>query len=279
MSPAASFADRIGIDVGRKLAVEEAVAWAARHGVRAIDCQIDIAPNALATFDEKRCAAIREAAAAAGVEIALHTLSAVNIAEVSPFVAEAVDAYLAAYVDAARRLDASWVVVHGGYHFTADYALRRKASLERLERACDYAARQGVRLLLENLNKEPADAEVHYVPHNLEECLDWFGALPSSALGWSFTVNHAHMCPEGIMGTLEAMGIARLGEVRIADNRGDKEEHLFPGEGTIDFPAVFRALEGRGYRGHYTCAFGSLDDMLRGREVLARAAAAAAPGK
>jgi sugar phosphate isomerase/epimerase len=68
------------------------------------------------------------------------------------------------------------------------------------------------------------------------------------------------------------MGVDRIGEVRLADNKGDKEEHLFPGDGTIDFGAMFRALEARGYRGHYTCAFGSLDDMLRGRDIIAAAA-------
>jgi len=276
MTASRSLKDRIGIDVARKLSAEAAVDWAATNGVRAIDCQIDIAPNALATFDAKRIGPIREAAAKANVTIALHTLSAVNIAEVSPFVSEAVDTYLRTYIDIARQLEASWIVVHGGYHFTADYKLRRDASVERLKRISGYAEKQGVRLLLENLNKEPPDAEVHYMPYNLEECLDWFGALASPALGWSFTVNHAHMCPEGILGTIEGMGIERLGEVRIADNKGDKEEHLFPGEGTIDFKAMFRALEGRGYRGHYTCAFGSLDDMLRGREILASAGSGAA---
>jgi sugar phosphate isomerase/epimerase len=263
--------DRIGIDVALKLSVEDAIAWAARHGVKAIDCRIDVAPNDLRTFDERRCAKVREAAAKAGVEVALHTLSAVNTAEFSPYLAEAVDQYLRHYIDMARLIDATWIVVHGGYHFTEDYRTRRTASLDRLRRMADHAESNGVRLLLENLNPNPPDAEVHYVPHNLAECLDWFGELTSPAIGWSFTVNHAHMCPEGILGTIEGMGIARLGEVRLADNKGDKEEHLFPGQGTIDFRAMFKALEGRGYRGHYTCAFGSLDDMLKGRAIIARA--------
>jgi hypothetical protein len=36
---------------------------------------------------------------------------------------------------------------------------------------------------------------------------------------------------------------------------------------------MFTRLEGGGYRGHYMMAFGSLDDMLRGRDDLVRAAA------
>jgi sugar phosphate isomerase/epimerase len=65
------------------------------------------------------------------------------------------------------------------------------------------------------------------------------------------------------------MDLSRCGEVRLADCRGTIEEHLFPGKGTIDFPRVFARIEKAGYKGHYMMAFGSLDDMLKGREVLA----------
>jgi sugar phosphate isomerase/epimerase len=64
----------------------------------------------------------------------------------------------------------------------------------------------------------------------------------------------------------------RSGEVRRADNRGDKEEHLQPGEGTIDFKAMFEAIAGAGYGGHYVLAFGSIEDMKQGREYLVAAA-------
>ena len=58
----------------------------------------------------------------------------------------------------------------------------------------------------------------------------------------------------------------------MADSHGRYEEHLRPGEGSIDFKDMFTRIEGRGYRGHYMMAFGSPDDMLRGREALVRAA-------
>jgi sugar phosphate isomerase/epimerase len=267
--------DRIGIDLGRKIRLEDGVAWAARHGVRFIDAEIDIEPNALASFDDARAKPIRAACEKHGIRLGLHTLSAVNVAETSPFVSDAVDDYLRAYVDAGRRLGAGWIVVHGGYHFTGDYERRVAAALARLERAAAYAEKAGARLLLENLNKEPDAAEVHYLCFNLEETRRFLERLQSPALGWSFTVNHAHMVPEGIDGTIDGLGLARCGEVRLADNRGEVEEHLRPGEGTIDFARMFRRIEGAGYRGHYMNAFGSLDDMLAGRETLAAIARAA----
>ena len=261
--------DRIGIDVGRKLSVEDAVQWAAGNGVSYIDCQIDIAPNALDSFDAARSARIRDACAAKGIHLGLHTLSAVNVAEWSPFVGDAVDAYLGAYVDAAVRLGAEWIVVHAGYHFNDDKDGRMEVALERLKRIDAYAEEKGAKLLLENLNWEPERAEVHYLAHSIEECRYFFEGIDSAALGWAFTVNHATLLPEGIAGFLEALPTDRLGEVRIADSNGEFEAHLYPGDGIIDFADMHRRVQAAGFGGHYMADFGTLDDMLGGREVLA----------
>ncbi len=64
---------------------------------------------------------------------------------------------------------------------------------------------------------------------------------------------------------------------RLADNGRDREQHLRPGEGTTDFGRMFRRLEGDGYRAHYMMAFGSLDDMLKGRDALVRSAGPVEP--
>ena len=80
--------------------------------------------------------------------------------------------------------------------------------------------------------------------------------------------------PEGIDGFLDAFGVERIREVRLADNTGEYEIHLNPGEGTIDFARLFARLEGAGYRRHYAMAFGSLDDKLAARDRLAALAPA-----
>lgn len=257
---------RIGVDCGRKLSVEDAVQWAIKNDVTYIDCQIDVEPNALASFDVSRCTPIRELCAEHNIQLGLHTLSAVNIAEFSPYVSDAVDEYLKAYIDACVLLDAKWIVVHAGYHFSDDVSQRMAAGLERLKRICGYAETKGVRLLLENTNWEPERAEVNYLAHNLEETLYFFDRLPSPNLGWSFTINHATLVPEGIAGFIDGGPTDRLGEVRMADNNGEYELHMQPGDGIIDWTDMFRRVEASGFKGHYMNAFGSLDDMLRGRE-------------
>jgi hypothetical protein len=91
------------------------------------------------------------------------------------------------------------------------------------------------------MNWEPEHAEVHDLAHNLEECHYYFDAIDSPNLRWAFTVNHAILVPEGL----------------------------------IDFRHLFRRIEGDpGFKGHYMCAFGSLEAMLTGRDYLADEAAA-----
>lgn len=267
--------ERIGINFTRKMPAEDAVAWAARHSVKFIDIECDIAPNAMETFSERRKKGLRELVERNGAHLGLHTLSAVNIAEFSPFVSNAADEYLRAYVDLAADINAEWVVVHGGYHFTADRDKRLTASLNRLKKTAEYAATKNVILHLENMNREPDRAEVHYLASSLEEMKLYFSELDFPNVFWSYTINHATLEPERIDGFLDGMPFNRLREVRLADNNGLYELHMQPGEGIIDFGAVFKAFEDRGYSGHFVSGFGTPEDMLRGREFMIEAARAA----
>jgi len=271
--------DRIGIDVGRKLVLEDAVEWAAEHRVRYIDIQLDSGDNALGTISGIRGSRVRALCERHRVTLGLHTASAVNVAEDAPHVGEAVEAYLKAYVDASVRLGAKWIVMHAGFHFTSDKPQRMQAGRDRLRRVIAHAENKGALILLENLNKEPDNAEVHYLAHTVEEWRYYFDAIHSSSFALSFTANHAHLVPEGIPGFIDAIDLTRVGEVRLADCfRNGFEEHLKPGEGDLDFGDLFRRLEQGGFKGHYTNAFGSLDDMLAGRDELVRLAKAAGIG-
>jgi len=228
--------DRIGIDLGRRLKLEDGIEWAAKNDVRFIDIQLDTADNAVTTFDDKRAERVRELAATHGITLGLHTLSAVNVAEYSPYVADAVDAYLKSYIDAYGKLGAQWIVVHAGYHFSSDVEMRMEAGCARLQRMVDYAEKKNAILYLENLNSEPADAEVHYLAHTVDEWMYYFDRIKSPNFRMSFTANHAHLVPDGVDGFIDAIDFARVGEVRLADCvRLGKEQHLKPGEGDLDF--------------------------------------------
>jgi sugar phosphate isomerase/epimerase len=122
-----------------------------------------------------------------------------------------------------------------------------EAGMERLKRLVDYAEQKNALILLENLNKEPVDAEVHYLAHTIEEWRFYFERIQSLAFKLSFTVNHAHLVPEGVAGFVDAIDMSRVEEVRLADCfRNGHEVHLKPGAGDLDFPDMFRRIEAKG---------------------------------
>ena len=267
--------DRIGVDISRRLKLEDSIEWAVKNEVRHIDIQLDTGQNALPLFDARRCAGIRKLLDKHGLKLGLHTSSAVNVAEYSPHVSDAVTEYLKKYVELVPKLGASWTEMHAGYHFTKDKQMRMQAGKERLKRVVEHAEKKKALVLLENLNKEPDNAEVHYLAHTVEEW-QYYWDIKSPCFKLCFTVNHAHLVPEGIEGFVKALDFKRVGEVRLADTwRNGYEVHLKPGAGDLDFGTMFKLIEGKGYKGYYTNAFTTLDDMLAARDYLVEKAKAA----
>ena len=100
----------------------------------------------------------------------------------------------------------------------------------------------------------------------MEETQWFFDAIQSDHFKWAFNVAHGHLVPEGWSGFLDAFGVDNIGQVRVNDNNGDYEVHLVPGEGTIDFEAVLKQLNERGYKGWFSLGFGNEVDKIRVRD-------------
>jgi sugar phosphate isomerase/epimerase len=90
----------------------------------------------------------------------------------------------------------------------------------------------GVRLLVENLLSEPT------TPEHLVLILE-LGHLDN--VGVCLDLGHAHIT----VGVAEAIGTLgkRIASVHTHDNHGEKDEHLWPGDGTIDWPAAASSLK------------------------------------
>jgi sugar phosphate isomerase/epimerase len=248
--------------------LEDGLAWAAANDFHFLDFNADHGANALATWDDDRVRRVRQACEEHDLHLGIHTLSAVNVAEFSPYMSEAVDAYIRAHVDLGRHLGVHHVITHAGLHQSSELDLRKVASLEHLARAAEYAASAGVTLVLENLNVEPPEAEVHYMGHSMEELAYYWDNIPADRLKWGFSANHTHLLPGDFDAFLDAFGVSRIGLVLIADNRGKWEEHLLPGQGSMDFGRLFARLEGEGYRGPYMMTFGNREQKIAGRDYL-----------
>jgi sugar phosphate isomerase/epimerase len=100
-----------------------------------------------------------------------------------------------------------------------------------LEHLGAFARPLGVRPLVENLLGEPT------TPEHLVEILET-GHLDS--VGVCLDLGHAHITV-GVAEAIATLG-NRIVQVHAHDNHGLKDEHLFPGDGTIDWPATAAAL-------------------------------------
>jgi sugar phosphate isomerase/epimerase len=105
-------------------------------------------------------------------------------------------------------------------------------ALSAIEHLGAFAHPLGVRLLLENLTGEPTS------PDHLVNILET-GHLTN--VGVCLDLGHAHLT----VGVLRAIATlnSRISAVHVHDNRGQKDEHQWPGDGTIDWPATVKDLK------------------------------------
>jgi sugar phosphate isomerase/epimerase len=108
---------------------------------------------------------------------------------------------------------------------TVEYALTA------LEHLGAFARPLGVRPLMENLLSEPT------TPEHLVEILET-GHLDK--IGVCLDLGHAHMTV-GVPTAIATLG-GRIVQVHAHDNHGMKDEHLWPEDGTIDWPVAAEAL-------------------------------------
>ena len=101
-----------------------------------------------------------------------------------------------------------------------------------LEHLGAFARPLGVRLLVENLLSEAT------TPDHLALILE-MGHLDS--VGVCLDLGHAHITV-GTLAAIASLG-SRIASVHVHDNHGTKDEHLWPGDGTIDWPATAEALK------------------------------------
>ena len=137
-------------------------------------------------------------------------------------------------IDVAETLPFSRMILHmGGSRETAD-PRKRDAAFSSLEHLALHAHHAGVSICLENTTSEMG------APASLASFLS---ETRLSALRFNFDIGHAHLA-DG----LEANRVANsfellrnhIASAHIHDNHGEKDEHLAPFDGTIDWPAALK---------------------------------------
>ena len=140
-------------------------------------------------------------------------------------------------IDVAEVLPFPRMVFHmGGTRETADLR-KRDAAFSSLEHLILHARHVGVTVCVENTTSEMGD------PAYLRAFYD---ETRLTGLRFNFDIGHAHLA-DGAAGERIEKSFAPLrelvGGVHLHDNHGEKDEHLPPYDGTIDWPAAIKILK------------------------------------
>ena len=142
-------------------------------------------------------------------------------------------------IDIAENLPFSRMILHmGGHRDTAD-PRKRDAAFSSLEHLVLHAKHVGVTICVENTTGEMGQPA--YLRAFVEE-------TRLTGLRFNFDIGHAHLADgpqeERVATSFEAMR-EHIASAHIHDNLGDKDAHLAPYDGSIDWPAalkLFRSL-------------------------------------
>ncbi|MFZ1086507.1 MAG: sugar phosphate isomerase/epimerase family protein [Terracidiphilus sp.] len=134
-------------------------------------------------------------------------------------------------LEAAEQIPFRYLVVHLGERDDEWSERSLEYALTALEHLGAFARPLGVRPLVENLLSEPT------TPAHLIEILE-IGHLDQ--IGVCLDLGHAHMTV-GVSEAIATLG-KRIVQVHAHDNHSLKDEHLFPGDGSIDWPTATAAL-------------------------------------
>jgi sugar phosphate isomerase/epimerase len=134
-------------------------------------------------------------------------------------------------LEAAEQIPFRHLIVHLGESGDGWSQRTIEFALTALEHLGAFARPLGVQVLVENLTNEAA------TPEHLVTILS-LGHLDN--IGVCLDLGHANMT----VGVPEAIAVLgqRIVSLHVHDNHGTKDEHLWPGDGAIDWPATTKLL-------------------------------------
>lgn len=135
-------------------------------------------------------------------------------------------------LESAEQVPFEAIVLHLGAREDEWSQRSLEHSLTAIEHLKAFAHPMGVKVLLENLHNEIA------TPEHLLEILK-VGHFDT--VGICFDLGHAHLSDLGLAESF-ALLKPRIAEVHWHDNHGVRDEHLWPGEGSIDWPTTAALL-------------------------------------
>lgn len=134
-------------------------------------------------------------------------------------------------IEVAETIPFRFLILHAGVAGESFDEHQFESTLSSIEHLRAFAAPLGVRLLLENIPNELT------APEKLVELIH---TLHYDDIGVCLDLGHAHLDP-GVEAAIETLK-PLIRSVHVHDNHGTKDEHLWPGNGNIDWTRTMELL-------------------------------------
>lgn len=163
----------------------------------------------------------------------------IDITALDPTQRETAVGELLAACEAAAAMGCENLVLHPGPERSGrppeeEFLARMRNAAESLNTVANRCRQLGIHLLLENM-----------LPHLLfghtSDMLYLLGSIRHCEVGACLDTGHAHLSRELGMVIHKLSGHLHL--IHVNDNRGDRDDHLAPGEGHIDWPWLMSELK------------------------------------
>lgn len=221
--------------------MEEYFPFAHENGFPWMELSCNNPNNFLNKWNPERIDAIKRLRDKYGLRYGLHSASFVNAAEIEPTVRVAVKQHLLDYVQLAHDLEAEYLVLHFGYHFSLFMDEVFRCLIDTYRPVVELAEKYALPIGIENMNLMHEDCEVAYLGVTPEELSRVLDAIPSPYFGLTLDIAHASLLPGGVKPFIDKFP-ERIISAHVSDNDLVLDRHLPVGEGKIDFKAVFQQL-------------------------------------
>jgi protein FrlC len=159
--------------------------------------------------------------------------------------------YIQDGIEVAASLGAPLVSVCPGHSL---YGQDKEDAWERLKESLHtlggFASERGIRLAI-----EPADEYETDLVQTSDDALRLLDEVGLDNVGVVLDTGHGHVLGEELGEAIRKLG-STLFHVHVDDNHGQRDEHLIPGSGTIDFSSFLTALADVEYSGFLTVELG-----------------------
>ena len=136
-----------------------------------------------------------------------------------------------------------------------------------LEEICSTASRHQIQIAI-----EPADRYETDLVNTIADAAHLIEQVDRANLGVLLDSGHVHVTGESLAEAVQAAG-ERLFHVHVDDNQGLRDQHLIPGDGSVDFPELYRLLAKAEYAGFLCAELGwdyTVDPIPAARQTIER---------